>query len=142
MKIFTAMFMHGGWMHLFGNMLYLWIFGDNVEDRLGHAKFLIFYLLAGIAATLAQFAIAPQSNEPNVGASAAASARSPIPTKVPMSRHRLYGPHLLRRRLPDGVSLARHGAPQHSPLIQLAGISVHTNGAPQAQRLRGFPRSS
>ena len=60
-KIFTAMFMHGGWMHLFGNMLFLWIFGDNVEDRLGHAKFLIFYLLAGIAATLAQFAIAPQS---------------------------------------------------------------------------------
>ena len=42
-KIFTAMFMHGGWMHLFGNMLFLWIFGDNVEDRLGHAKFLIFY---------------------------------------------------------------------------------------------------
>ena len=54
-KIFTAMFMHGGWMHLFGNMLFLWIFGDNVEDRLGHAKFLIFYLLAGVAATLAQF---------------------------------------------------------------------------------------
>ena len=63
-KIFTAMFMHGGWMHLFGNMLFLWIFGDNVEDRLGHAKFLIFYLLAGIAATLAQFAIAPGSAVP------------------------------------------------------------------------------
>ena len=43
-KIFTAMFMHGGWLHLFGNMLFLWIFGDNVEDRLGHVKFLIFYL--------------------------------------------------------------------------------------------------
>jgi membrane associated rhomboid family serine protease len=70
-KIFTAMFMHGGWMHLFGNMLFLWIFGDNVEDRLGHAKFLIFYLLAGIAATLAQFAIAPGSSVPNVGASGA-----------------------------------------------------------------------
>jgi membrane associated rhomboid family serine protease len=70
-KIFTAMFMHGGWMHLFGNMLFLWIFGDNIEDRLGHAKFLIFYLLAGIAATLAQFAIAPGSSVPNVGASGA-----------------------------------------------------------------------
>src|SRR5262249_14368245 len=45
--IFTAMFMHGGWLHLFGNMLYLWIFGDNVEDQFGHLKFLIFYLLAG-----------------------------------------------------------------------------------------------
>jgi hypothetical protein len=44
--IFTAMFMHGGWLHLFGNMLFLWIFGDNVEDRLGHLKFLVFYLLA------------------------------------------------------------------------------------------------
>ena len=70
-KIFTDMFMHGGWMHLFGNMLFLWIFGDNVEDRLGHAKFLIFYLLAGIAATLAQFAVAPHSAVPNVGASGA-----------------------------------------------------------------------
>ena len=69
--IFTAMFMHGGWLHLLGNMLFLWIFGDNVEDRLGHAKFLVFYLLAGIAATLAQFALAPHSTVPNVGASGA-----------------------------------------------------------------------
>lgn len=69
--IFTAMFMHGGWMHLFGNMLFLWIFGDNVEDRFGHAKFLVFYLLAGIAGTLAQFVLAPHSTVPNVGASGA-----------------------------------------------------------------------
>ena len=69
--IFTAMFMHGGWLHLLGNMLFLWIFGDNVEDRLGHAKFLVFYLLAGIAGTLAQFALAPHSSVPNVGASGA-----------------------------------------------------------------------
>jgi len=69
--IFTAMFMHGGWLHLLGNMLFLWIFGDNVEDRLGHVKFLLFYLLAGIAATLAQFALAPHSTVPNVGASGA-----------------------------------------------------------------------
>src|SRR5512141_2881422 len=69
--IFTAMFMHAGWLHLLGNMLFLWIFGDNVEDRLGHAKFLVFYLLAGIAATLAQFALAPHSSVPNVGASGA-----------------------------------------------------------------------
>ena len=53
--MFSAMFMHGGWLHLFGNMLFLWIFGDNVEDRFGHGKFLIFYLLAGIAATFAQY---------------------------------------------------------------------------------------
>jgi membrane associated rhomboid family serine protease len=69
--IFTAMFMHGGWMHLLGNMLYLWIFGDNVEDRLGHARYLIFYLLCGIAATFAQVFVDPSSNVPNLGASGA-----------------------------------------------------------------------
>jgi membrane associated rhomboid family serine protease len=69
--IFTAMFMHAGWFHLFGNMLFLWIFGDNVEDRFGHVQFLIFYLLVGIAATLAQFAMAPHSSLPNLGASGA-----------------------------------------------------------------------
>ncbi len=69
--IFTSMFMHGSWFHLFGNMLFLWIFGDNVEDRFGHLKFLIFYLLAGIAATFAQYAVSPESNVPNVGASGA-----------------------------------------------------------------------
>lgn len=69
--VFSAMFMHGGWLHLFGNMLFLWIFGDNVEDRLGHFKFLVFYLLAGIAATFSQYAIAPESGVPNVGASGA-----------------------------------------------------------------------
>ena len=69
--IFTSMFMHGGWLHLAGNMLYLWIFGDNVEDRFGHAKFTAFYLLCGIAATLAQVAISAGSNVPNLGASGA-----------------------------------------------------------------------
>jgi len=70
-NVFSAMFMHGGWLHLGGNMLYLWIFGDNVEDRFGHVKYLLFYLLAGIAATFAQYAVVPQSNVPNVGASGA-----------------------------------------------------------------------
>jgi membrane associated rhomboid family serine protease len=69
--VFSAMFMHGGWLHLGGNMLYLWIFGDNVEDRFGHVKYLIFYLLAGIAATFAQYLVLPESNVPNVGASGA-----------------------------------------------------------------------
>lgn len=69
--VLTAMFMHGGWMHLFGNMLYLWIFANNVEDRFGPVRFILFYLLAGIAATFAQFAVNPASNIPNVGASGA-----------------------------------------------------------------------
>jgi membrane associated rhomboid family serine protease len=69
--IFTAMFMHAGWLHLGGNMLYLWIFGDNIEDRLGPVKFLIFYLVCGLAATFAQYYISPNSRIPNVGASGA-----------------------------------------------------------------------
>ena len=69
--VFTSMFMHGGWVHLGGNMLYLWIFGDNVEDRFGHAKFALFYLLCGIAATFAQVVVNAGSNIPNLGASGA-----------------------------------------------------------------------
>ena len=62
------MFMHAGWMHLIGNMLYLWIFGDNVEDRFGHAKFLIFYLVCGVAATFAQLAFSADSAVPESSA--------------------------------------------------------------------------
>jgi len=71
LTIFTSMFMHAGWVHLGGNMLYLWIFGDNVEDRFGHIKFTIFYLLCGLAATFAQLAFSMASNVPNLGASGA-----------------------------------------------------------------------
>lgn len=69
--VFSAMFMHGGWAHILGNMLYLWIFGDNVEDRLGALKYILFYLLSGIVATFAQLAIDPGSMIPNLGASGA-----------------------------------------------------------------------
>jgi membrane associated rhomboid family serine protease len=69
--IFTSMFMHAGWVHLLGNMLYLWIFGDNVEDRLGHALFFVFYILCGIGATFAQLMFSLGSNIPNLGASGA-----------------------------------------------------------------------
>jgi membrane associated rhomboid family serine protease len=69
--VFTSMFMHAGWVHLLGNMLYLWIFGDNVEDNFGHVKFLIFYLLCGVAATFAQVMMSANSTVPNLGASGA-----------------------------------------------------------------------
>jgi membrane associated rhomboid family serine protease len=72
-RVVTSMFLHGGWAHIGGNMLYLWIFGDNVEDRLGHGRFLIFYLLCGAAAALAQTAIHPRSTIPMIGASGAIS---------------------------------------------------------------------
>ena len=71
LTLFTAMFMHAGWLHLGGNMLYLWIFGDNVEDRFGHVKFIIFYLICGLAATFAQLAFSIGSDVPNLGASGA-----------------------------------------------------------------------
>ena len=69
--LFTAMFLHAGWAHLLGNMLYLWIFGDNVEDRFGHGLFFVFYILSGLAATFAQLAISLGSSVANVGASGA-----------------------------------------------------------------------
>jgi membrane associated rhomboid family serine protease len=69
--LFTSMFMHAGWLHLIGNMLYLWIFGDNVEDRFGHSKFTLFYFLCGLGATFAQLAFSADSNIPNLGASGA-----------------------------------------------------------------------
>jgi membrane associated rhomboid family serine protease len=71
LTLFTAMFMHAGWVHLGGNMLYLWIFGDNVEDRFGHLKFLIFYLICGLVATFAQLIFNTTSDVPNLGASGA-----------------------------------------------------------------------
>ena len=69
--LFTSMFMHAGWLHLLGNMLYLWIFGDNVEDRLGHGLYFVFYILCGLAATFAQLAFSANSSIPNLGASGA-----------------------------------------------------------------------
>ena len=69
--LFTSQFLHGGWMHVISNMLYLWIFGDNVEDRLGHVPFLIFYLGAGAAAALLQTLFNPFSSVPMLGASGA-----------------------------------------------------------------------
>lgn len=71
MTIFTSMFLHGGWMHLGGNMLYLWIFGDNIEASMGRVKFLVFYLGCGLVAALAQSIAAPDSTVPMIGASGA-----------------------------------------------------------------------
>ena len=73
LTLLSAMFMHGGWAHLGGNMLYLWIFGDNVEHRFGHLRFLVFYLASGLAASFAQIAMDPHSIIPNLGASGAIS---------------------------------------------------------------------
>ena len=74
LTLLTSQFLHGGWLHLLGNLLYLWIFGNNVEDRLGRLGFLIFYLTGGVIAGLAQVAINPDSPIPTIGASGAIAA--------------------------------------------------------------------
>ncbi len=72
-NVFTSMFMHGSWMHLIGNMWFLWLFGNNIEDSMGRARFVGFYLLCGVAAALTQVATGPASGIPMVGASGAIS---------------------------------------------------------------------
>ena len=71
LSLLTSMFLHGGWMHLIGNMWFLWIYGDNIEDVLGHGKYLLFYLLAGVAAALLQVVLNFDSRVPMIGASGA-----------------------------------------------------------------------
>ena len=73
LTVFSSMFIHGGFMHLAGNMMFLWVFGDNIEDRLGHFKYLVFYSIAGVAATLSQWLIDTGSQVPLIGASGAIS---------------------------------------------------------------------
>ncbi|HEX8905402.1 MAG TPA: rhomboid family intramembrane serine protease [Longimicrobiaceae bacterium] len=72
-ELLTSMFMHGGWEHILGNMLFLWVFGNNIEDSMGHTRFILFYLICGVAAGLAHVALSPGSEMPAVGASGAIS---------------------------------------------------------------------
>src|SRR5919109_1334014 len=69
--LISSMFLHGSWSHVIGNMWYLWIFGDNIEDRLGHGRFIVFYLLCGIAAAVGHIVVDPNSTLPTIGASGA-----------------------------------------------------------------------
>lgn len=73
LPLITSLFLHGGWLHLGGNMLYLWVFGDNVEDKLGHGRFLVFYVLCGFVASILHIVIEPASSLPTIGASGAIS---------------------------------------------------------------------
>ncbi len=85
--LITSMFLHGGWLHLIGNMWFLWIYGDNVEDELGHGKFVLFYLLCGVAAGLVHILVNPYSNVPTVGASGAiAGVMGAYVVKFPKAR--------------------------------------------------------
>jgi rhomboid family protein len=87
LNVFTSMFLHGGWMHIIFNMWVFWIYGDNVEDVLGHGKYLIFYFLCGLAAAMTQYAISPGSHLPLVGASGAiAGVMGAYMVKFPRAR--------------------------------------------------------
>jgi membrane associated rhomboid family serine protease len=90
LTLLTAMFMHGSWLHILGNMLYLWIFGDNIEDLLGHGRYVVFYLACGIAASLAQVFFSPDSYIPSLGASGAiAGVLGAYAIKFPRNRVRV-----------------------------------------------------
>jgi membrane associated rhomboid family serine protease len=89
LNVLTSMFLHGGWMHVLGNMWFLWIFGDNIEDILGHGKYIVFYLLCGIAAGMTQTLFSPASRVPMVGASGAiAGVMGAYMVKFPRSQIR------------------------------------------------------
>lgn len=107
--VFTSMFMHAGLMHLLGNMLYLWIFGDNVEDAMGHFKYLLFYLAGGFVASIAHIFVNPSSQIPTVGASGAiAAALGAYLVLYPQSRVATFIPlgfFMTLRMLPASIVL-------------------------------------
>ncbi len=103
---FTSMFLHGSWMHVIGNMWFLWIFGDNVEDHLGHFKYLLFYLLSGLGAAFAQIVLNPHSRVPTVGASGAiAGVLGAYFVLYPRAKVLIWFPILFLFYLPAWVTL-------------------------------------
>ncbi|HKE43749.1 MAG TPA: rhomboid family intramembrane serine protease [Steroidobacteraceae bacterium] len=120
MSVLTSMFMHGGWLHLLGNMLYLWIFGDNVEDSMGHVRYVIFYLLCGLAAVLAQALPDPTSQVPMIGASGAISGV--------LGAYLLLYPHArVHVIIPIGFILQRARLPAMWVLLLWFGLQLLSN---------------
>ncbi|HEX6040303.1 rhomboid family intramembrane serine protease [Longimicrobium sp.] len=126
--LLTSMFMHGGWGHLLGNMLFLWVFGNNIEDSMGHLRFLLFYLATGIAAGLAHIWFSPLSNVPAVGASGAISGiMGAYILLYPRARVRTWFPPFFFFRLPAVVFLGVWFA------LQLFG-GLSSLGLPETQQ--------
>jgi membrane associated rhomboid family serine protease len=133
LTLLFAMFMHGDIMHIGGNMLYLWIFGDNVEDRMGHVRFLIFYLLTGLLASAAQIFFGPNSMIPNLGASGAICESSVWKSHRRSARthcHRLVGIAAIHRGVRTGFRCGRsrrrrlYGSRRRLHCRDCAGFSV------------------
>jgi len=137
LTLVTSMFMHGGWMHLISNMLYLWIFGNNIEDAMGHGRFILFYLLCGLAAALAHAALDPGSRVPMIGASGAISGV--------LGAYLLLYPHARRELVRDGAMLVGDAAglayPQSGegirPAIESALIAAAVIGGTSLKGGRG-----
>jgi len=125
LTLVTSMFLHGGWMHLLGNMLYLWIFGNNVEDAMGHAKFVVFYVLSGVLAALSHALTDPSSEIPMVGASGAISAvLGAYLLLYPRARVLVMLPAIGMTRVPAGIVLGMWFATQ----LVSGGMSVGSTG--------------
>ena len=162
LTLLTAMFMHGGWLHLLGNMLYLWVFGDQIEDLLGHGKFLIFYLGCGLAASFAQILVDTDSRIPTLGASGAiAGVLGAYLVKFPRNTVRMVSgfgffhvPALVALGLWIAIQVFGHVgvvAGQSSGVAYMAHIGgfvagivlalVLSPGRPGKRGFRGIPRS-
>jgi membrane associated rhomboid family serine protease len=113
MTVLTSMFLHGGWLHLLGNLLYLWIFGNNVEDAMGHGRFAIFYLLCGIIAVWAHAGWDPASTVPMIGASGAISGV--------LGAYLLLYPHA---RVLVGIPIGLYIHPMRLPAVWVLGFWI------------------
>lgn len=123
--LITSMFLHGGWMHLIGNMLYLWIFGNNIEDAMGHVRFVLFYLICGILAALSHAVTDPTSTIPMVGASGAISGiLGAYVLLYPRAHVLVLIPALGTARVPAGVVLGMWFVTQ----LLSGGMTVGTEG--------------
>ncbi len=141
-SMFTSMFLHGGWMHLIGNMLYLWVFGQNVEDAFGHGYYLVFYLACGVAANLAQVAMSPMSTTPGLGASGAiAGVLGAYVVLFPLANVRTLvrvGFLFLLPRIPAVVLLGLWFVLQLFSGLASLGATTETGGVAYSAHIGGF----
>ncbi len=141
-SLLTSMFLHGGWMHLIMNMLFLWVYGDNIEDILGHGKYLLFYLLCGASAALGQYGVAPDSRVPMIGASGAiAGIMGAYMIKFPHSRIVMVGWFIIlfTLELPAYVVLLYwFGLQFLSGIGSIADVSTQKGGTAFFAHIGGF----
>ncbi|MCC7367534.1 MAG: rhomboid family intramembrane serine protease [Chloroflexi bacterium] len=140
--LLTSMFLHGGFLHIGSNMLFLWIFGDNVEDRLGHAKYLLFYLVCGLGASLAHIYFNWGSTVPSVGASGAiAGVLAGYMVLYPSARIRtllLIGPFITMTRVPAIIMIGFWFVTQLVSGLAAVGASAQTSGVAFWAHVGGF----